>query len=329
MSFDALHWFGVVAWFVMSAFMSGMEAGVMALNRLRIRHQARHGNRNARTLLRYLEAPENFLWTILVGNMLANFALVVLLAADLHHLLGDKPWLLWPALLLLGLVLYLFGDLLAKALFRKFPNRLSLRLAYPFRAIHFVLAPLVSIVETFAALLLKFTGGTALTGRLFGNRDELRSLMLESGHRLGATERTLISRVLELQNRTVGQVARPLDLVDSVLVTTPVSEVLQRCHASGHTRLPVWSGERRDRRIVGVVSLKNLLYRDVVPPETKAGDLLKPALFLDESVRLEVALRRLQRSGQPLAIVVDRDGRERGLISLTDILRVVFGEVNV
>jgi CBS domain containing-hemolysin-like protein len=78
-----------------------------------------------------------------------------------------------------------------------------------------------------------------------------------------------------------------------------------------------------------VVSLKNLLYRDVVPPETKAGDLLKPALFLEESVRLEVALRRLQRSGQPLAIVVDRDGRERGLVSLTDILRVVFGEVNV
>jgi CBS domain containing-hemolysin-like protein len=139
----------------------------------------------------------------------------------------------------------------------------------------------------------------------------------------------LISRVLELQNRTVGQVARPLDLVDSVLVTTPVSEVLQRCHASGHTRLPVWSGEGRSRRIVGVVSLKNLLYRDVVPPETKAGDLLKPALFLKESVRLEVALRRLQRSGQPLAIVVDRDGRERGLVSLTDILRVVFGEVNV
>lgn len=329
MNFDALHWLSLGAWFVLSAFMSGMEAGVMTLNRLRIRHLARVGHRGGRTLLRYLEAPENFLWTILVGNTLANFALVVLLAADLQHVLGDRPALLWPTLLLVGVLLYLFADLLAKALFRKFPNRLALGLAPLFRVVHFALAPLVAVVERFAALLLKLTGGAALSGHLFGNRDELRALMQESGNRLGATERTLISRVLDLQNRTVGQVARPLDLVDAVLVSTPIAEVLQRCQASGHTRLPVWSSDRRDRRIVGVISLKNLLYREALPADTTAVTLLKPALFLGESVRLEVALRRLQRGGQPLAIVVDRNGKERGLISLTDILRAVFGEVNV
>lgn len=329
MNFDWLHWGGAAAWFVLSAFMSGMEAGVMALNRLRIRHQARLGNRGARTLLRYLDAPENFLWTILVGNTLANFALVLLLVADLQDAFGDRPAVLWPLLFVLVLTLYLFGDLLAKALFRKFPNRLTLRLVPVFHLIHFGLAPLVTVVERFASLLLKLTGGAALSGHLFGNRDELRALMLESGNRLGATERTLISRALELQNRTVGHVARPLDLVDSVLVTTSVPDVIKRCQEHGHTRLPVWSSDRRDRRIVGVVSLKNLLYRDTVPADATAGALLKPALFLEESVRLEVALRRLQRSGQPLAIVVDRDGRERGLVSLSDILRVVFGEVNV
>ncbi len=329
MSLGWLHWGFVATWFFLSAFLSGMEAGVMALSRLRIRHQARLGHRGARTLLRYLDAPENFLWTILVGNTLANFALVTLLVADLHGSFGNRPALLWPLLLVLGVVLYLFGDLLAKGLFRKFPNRLTLRLVPLFHLVHLALTPLVTVVERFASLLLKLTGGSALSGHLFGNRDELRALMLDSGNRLGATERTLISRVLELQNRTVGQVARPLDLVDSVLVTTPIQEVLAHCQKSGHTRLPVWSSERRDRRIVGVVSLKNLLYRDTVPAGSTAGDLLKPAQFLEESVRLEVALRRLQRSGQPLAIVVDRDGRERGLVSLSDILRAVFGEVNV
>ncbi len=329
MSVNWLHWGGIGAWLVMSAFMSGMEAGVMALNRLRIRQLARSGNRGARTLLHYLDSPENFLWTILVGNTLANFALVLMLAADIQHHFGDRPWVLWPLLLLIGLFLYLFADLLTKALFRKFPNRLTLRLAPAFRVVHFVLAPLVTGVEHFARLLLKLTGGSALSGHLFGNRDELRALLLESGHRLGTTERNLITRVLDLQNRTVSQVARPLDLVESVLVSTPVEEVVRRCQTSGHTRLPVWSSDRRDRRIVGVISLKNLLYRDEVPAGATAVTLLKPALFLGESVRLEVALRRLQRSGQPLAIVVDRNGRERGLVSLSDILGAVFGEVNV
>lgn len=324
-----IHWGAVAGWFVLSAFLSGMEAGVMALSRLRIRHQARLGKKNARTLLHYLDAPENFLWTILVGNTLANFALVLLLATDLHTWLGGRPLLFWPALLSVGLVLYLFGDLLTKSLFRKFPNRLTLGLVPVFRLVHLTLSPLVTLVERFAALLLRLTGGDALSGHLFGNRDELRALMLESGHQLGATERTLITRVLELQNRTVGHIARPLDLVETVTGSTPVSEVLQRCRVSNHTRLPVWSNDRRNHRIVGVISLKNLLYRDVVPADKTAGDFLTPALFLEESVRLEVALRRLQRSGQPLAIVVDAAGKERGLVSLTDILQVVFGEVNV
>jgi CBS domain containing-hemolysin-like protein len=56
---------------------------------------------------------------------------------------------------------------------------------------------------------------------------------------------------------------------------------------------------------------------------------MKPVLFLEESVRLEVALRRMQRSGQRLAIVLGRNGRETGLLSLQDVLRIIFGEVKL
>ena len=56
---------------------------------------------------------------------------------------------------------------------------------------------------------------------------------------------------------------------------------------------------------------------------------MKPALFLDEDLRLEVALRRMQRSGQRLAVVLGRDRREIGIMSLQDILKVIFGEVSL
>ena len=59
---------------VLSFFLSGMEAGVFALSRLRIRQQMRAGRVSAQVLHRFLENPENFLWTIVVGNTLANFA---------------------------------------------------------------------------------------------------------------------------------------------------------------------------------------------------------------------------------------------------------------
>ena len=60
-----------------------------------------------------------------------------------------------------------------------------------------------------------------------------------------------------------------------------------------------------------------------------AGDYIKPALYLNDEMRLEEALRRMQRSGQRLAIVLGRDQRELGIVSLQDILKFIFGEVSL
>ena len=56
---------------------------------------------------------------------------------------------------------------------------------------------------------------------------------------------------------------------------------------------------------------------------------MQPALFLDEDLRLEVALRRMQRSGQRLAIVLAATGARVGIVSLQDVLKVIFGEVSL
>jgi len=58
-------------------------------------------------------------------------------------------------------------------------------------------------------------------------------------------------------------------------------------------------------------------------------DYVKPALYVEEDLRLEVALRRMQRSGQRLGIVLGRDRREIGVIGLQDVLRIVFGQVSL
>ena len=73
----------------LSFLLSGMEAGVFALSRLRIRQQMRAGQPSAKVLHDYLENPENFLWTILVGNTVANFLILGWLVAKLHEALGE------------------------------------------------------------------------------------------------------------------------------------------------------------------------------------------------------------------------------------------------
>ena len=68
----------------------------------------------------------------------------------------------------------------------------------------------MSIVEDVSRLMLRWTGGRAFTGRLFGNREEMRAVMQESAQALTSDERAMINRVLDLQNFTVRQIATPL-----------------------------------------------------------------------------------------------------------------------
>jgi putative hemolysin len=314
---------------LLSFVLSGMEAGVFALSRLRIRQQMRAEKHSAEVLHKYLEHPETFLWTILVGNTLANFIILGWLVAVLHQTLSGH--LLWFVLVFSVIVFlfYTFFDLLPKMLFRSFPNRLCMLLAQPFRAIDFLLRPLVALVEWFSGLLLRWRGGKTFTGHLFGNREELRLVMQESAQGFTSEERAMINRVLDLQSLTVRQVMKPLEPAATANIQTSVSDVLALCRERKVTRLPLWETRDGQRRIRGLVSLNTLLFHSNPDMNKAVGDYMKPALFLAEDMRLEIALRRMQRSGQRLAIVLGREGSEIGLVTLQDVLKVIFGEVSL
>ncbi|PYJ92884.1 MAG: hypothetical protein DME23_26835, partial [Verrucomicrobia bacterium] len=224
---------------------------------------------------------------------------------------------------------YAICELLPKMLFRAFPNRLCLALVGPFRLAHATLSPLVVWLSRLARGLLRWTGGRTFTGHLFGTREELRLVMQESAQAFTSEERSMINRVLDLQHLTVGQIATPLEKAATVTTQTPMREVLRLCRERNLTRLPVWQEEDGRRRVAGVVSLKTLLYQSDLDVTRTAGGYVKPALYVSDEMRVEEALRRMQRSGQRLAIVLGRDQREVGIVSLHDILKFIFGAVSL
>src|SRR5580765_1815519 len=134
-----INWILLALCLVCSFLLSGMEAGVFALSRLRIRQQMRAGKPSARVLHGLLENPENFLWTIVVGNTLVNFAVLGWLFAVLYPIASLGR--VWFAVIYLALVFlfYMCFDLLPKIFFRTYPNRLCLILARPFQLVHLAL----------------------------------------------------------------------------------------------------------------------------------------------------------------------------------------------
>src|SRR5690348_12767086 len=103
-----LTWLAFAICLGLSFLLSGMEAGVFALSRMRVRQQMRAGRRSAEVLHEFLEHPENFLWTILVGNTVANFFILGVAVVFLVDALPGKR--IWFALVF-SLVVFLFYTL--------------------------------------------------------------------------------------------------------------------------------------------------------------------------------------------------------------------------
>ena len=309
--------------------LSGMESGVFGLTRWRIRQQMRAGKKRAKLLYQYLENPENFLWTILIGNTLAAFTAVNLAFYALYPPLGLHPIFFALAFLAFVFVFYAICDLLPKMLFRLHPNRLSLVVAVPFRFIHLALSPMVRLTEWFSKILLRWTGGRSFTGHLFGSRNELKLFMQESSEGLTSDERAMISRVLDLQNIAVRQITTPLRQIMTYRMDTTVDAALDGYRQHQQPFIPITRGEGRDRRVVGILDIKTILFSERARAGESSGNLMRPAIYMNEDLHLEEALRRMQRRGQPAAIVLGVDRREIGMITLQDILKVIFGEVRL
>lgn len=319
----------LILFLALSFLFSGMETGILSLNRMRLRQLIREGDKRARLLNRYLADPEAFLWTILVGNTLANISAALLILYSIHRRFPDDPWSFGLGGFAVAVVFVVGSEILPKTLFGMFPTRLCLLLVQPFRMVKFFIKPIVIMVELLAGGILRSTGGRAFAGSTFANREELRWLMKESEQGFTTEERAMINRVMDLEKLTVRSQLVPWSKVVSVDATLPMGEVMDSAREHHFTRMPVWETKEGRRTVAGLISLKRLLFEADIDTSKIADDYTKPALFLDESKRLEDALQLMQKTGHRMAVVQDRSKREIGIICLEDILKVIFGEVRL
>lgn len=328
-----------------SFLLSGMEAGVFQLNRLRLRNMGRHGDTRANVLLNYLERPEQFLWTILVGNILANVVVVMMSAVYLKKLINNNG-VFWIAFLIFVFAFYLVCDLVPKMLFRLYATPLCLSMARPFKIIAIVLSPIVLIINRVAKFVIKWTGGKEYTGKIFASREEIKHFMRETSAGLSKEELMMIDRVLDIKDVTVKHLTIPFHNVTTVDLHAPITAALDLFNKTGFSHLPVTHKKNGNIVVAGIISLHDVIYSVDAPIEIEAqkeslhenenrpttfmvAHYVKPALFIKEDVKLEEALKKLQRSGREIAIVLNSDNKEIGIITLNDILGFVFGEVEL
>ena len=141
---------------------------------------------------------------------------------------------------------------------------------------------------------------------------------------IGAESRVMIERVIRMADMTACDVMVAATRMDMVNIDAPLDEVLHTVIRTAHSRLPVFEGEREN--IIGILMAKDLLKLQR-SPGLNIRTLLRPAVFVPESRRLNDLLRDFRVNRNHLAIVIDEFGRMAGLVTIEDVLEEIVGEI--
>jgi len=306
-----MTWFFLIFCLAASFLVSGTEAGILSLNRLRLHHLARQKDRAAVQLQQLLERPARLLVTALVITSLLNIIALVLLV---NILVG---WFGWPGYFLtfvLGLPLFLLVvELLPKAIFRRVPYRKLASLAILLDLGSKVLAPAIYTGSLFAKSVL----GLKRPREIFVAREDLKYVTSEV-ERMGmltSIERQMIHNVVDFRSVKVSDVMVSLSKVVTVRPETTIEQLVELCRRSGFDRYPVVDSAGK---IVGLVNVFDLLLDR--PSVSTVRHYVRRILTVQSDEQASIVLRRLRASPNSLAAVVDAEGNPTGIVAAEDLL---------
>jgi CBS domain containing-hemolysin-like protein len=241
-----------VLWTI-SFFFAGIEAGLLSVDPVRLRHQVKQNAPAALRLDRLTKQPERLLITVLLVTNFANILSLLLLTALLVTRMGTLGYLV-SVVVALPIYLFVLG-VLPKSLFRRFPFRALARLGGVLEGISILLWPILEIGERIRNLLLP---RRAESGRLFIAREELKQIAVQSEREgsLTSTERAMIHNVVDFRNVRATDVMVPLDRTVTVRSDTSIDEALRLSAQNSVDRLPVISDEGE---AIGLVNTLDIL----------------------------------------------------------------------
>ncbi len=331
----------ILALILLNGIFAMSELAVVSAKRLRLEKMALEGSAGARTAVRLNEDPSRFLSTVQVGITLIGIfngafgeaSLVARLSPGLAGL-GIPPDYAHPLALFFVVVGITFasivlGELVPKRIAILYPEVLAARIARPLHQLSRLMHPFV--------LLLSLT--TDFIMRLLGMRhrkdetpteEEVTGMIRESTD-AGVFERAeydIAARALRLDDLHLRALMTPRVDLEFLDLSKPLDANLARIAAIPYARFPVYRGDRN--QVLGIVNARDLFRQAIRKGSLQQIDIdteLEEPLYVPESVSAIDLLEQLKKHHAELAMIVDEYGEIQGMITLTDVMTALVGEV--
>lgn len=333
---DWEFWLSIATIFVLlllSAFFSGSETALTAVNRPRMHHLARKGDRRAHVVRRLSERKEDLLGALLLGNNLVNILAASIATNALIKLFGEAG--VAYATLGMTLLVLIFAEVAPKTFAINHPDRAALAVAPLVRFIVGLLAPISRSIQWVVNFVLRvFNSGSSANSNSVETLEERQQALrgaidLHHGDEESQSERQMLHSILELAELEVGEAMTHRSKVVMVDGSRPAEEIVNQVLSSPYTRIPVWQGSPEN--IIGILHAKALLRAVQAaggsPTGIQIDKVASPPWFVPESTTLLDQLQEFRRRREHFALVVDEYGAFMGVATLEDILEEIVGDI--
>ncbi len=310
-----------------SAFFSGSETGLMMMNRYRLRHRAKAGDKAAQRVGRLLERPDRLIGLILLGNTFFNILSSSLATVIAIRFLGEAG--IVASTVVLTLILLVFGEVAPKTLAALHPERIAYPASTVLTPMLKLFYPLVWLTNLVVNSLLRLFRVTIQTtgSQQSLSAEELRTVVLEAGVMIPKRHQTMLLSILELEEITVEDIMVPRNEVAGIDLEDDWEAIVAELNRSPYTRLLVY----RDTidQAVGFLHLRKVLNLMTQKPDFNRADLeslIREPYFIPEGASLTRQLLNFQQQKRRIGLVVDEYGDVLGLVTLEDILEEIVGE---
>jgi len=303
---------------LLSAFFSMAETVFVTVNKIQLEVQQKRKVRGANTAFKFLDNPESFLSTSLVGTDIANIMTTSYATVALIQYLPN-----WAVLIVISVVILIFGEILPKTIGRETAG-VSVPLIAPFlRAFQYLLYPLIGTIQLLGRLNFFKEDDSDEMHKAF-SKDDLRILFDEIGEQgiIDEHESKIITNLLNFYEVTAGEVMTPRTHIDCVPSDFTKESIISEFKKSEHSKILIFK-ETLDR-IIGVVLLK-----DLIDSGNSELPIVRDVRYVPESKPVDEILEEMQREKLSVVVVVDEYGGTAGIMTIEDILEEIFGEFDL
>jgi Mg2+/Co2+ transporter CorB len=312
---------------ILSAFFSLSETSMMAINRYRLKHLLKQGNRGARLTTQLLRNTDKLLGVILLGNNLLNAAAATLVAVIVSLFFSHNELALFFGTVGVTFAILVFSEITPKVIAAAYPERIALASSYVLTPLLKLFSPVVWFVNLFVQALLtilRLKPGTENTQKI--SLEELKTLVLEAGHFIRKKHQTMLLNLFDLETITVDDVMVPRGQIEAIDLDDEDDVIRNQLLTCYHTRLPVYRGTLDN--VTGIIHVRKVLNQLRSGEITSAvlEKIMREPYFVPSGTPLFSQLQLFQENRERVGLIVDEYGEWKGLVTLEDIVEEIIGE---